>query len=59
MAVRVRRTALFAAYQLSVMLGIMLMPLALLLRRSVGVALPVRRVLDPVRRAYEHTSQAE
>lgn len=47
----VERATLFALYHLSIALGIVLMPLALLARRA-GVTLPVHRVIDRVGRAY-------
>ena len=35
------------------MLGILLLPLAVGLNRSVGVDIPLHRILTPLRRAYE------
>ncbi len=58
MVVRMQRTALFAVYQLSVMLGILLLPFALVLRRTVGIALPVHRVLDSVQTAMERDADS-
>jgi hypothetical protein len=47
-----RRGATFALYQVTVALGILLMPVALLARR-IGVTLPVNRLLDAANAAYE------
>ncbi len=52
MKARVRRTALFALYQASVVLGILLLPVALVMARA-GVALPLHRVVDSLGDAYE------
>ncbi|MDS0292741.1 hypothetical protein [Halogeometricum luteum] len=48
------RTATFALYQLTIALGILLMPVALLARR-VGVRLPVDRMVEAAGTAYERT----
>lgn len=50
----VRRVALFAVYQLTVLLGIALLPVALVTRR-LGVPLPLGRAVDGARAAYEST----
>lgn len=47
------RTAIFAAYQATVAMGILLLPVAVALHRTTGVRLPLHRVIDPVLRAYE------
>lgn len=52
MKATVHRAALFALYQVSVALGILLLPVALVLARA-GVALPVHRVVDSLGEAYE------
>ena len=39
------RTTLYALYQFSIALGILLLPIALVLRRA-GVVLPVHRVVE-------------
>jgi hypothetical protein len=52
---RVQRFALLAAYQLSIALGIVLLPIALAFRRF-GVMLPVHRFVDRVGDAYEQTA---
>jgi hypothetical protein len=49
------RAALYAVYQLSIVLGILLLPVALLLRRA-GVTLPVGRVVKRLGRAYANAS---
>ena len=50
---QLQRTTLFALYQSSVALGIMLMPIALLMRRTVGISIPLHRVLQVTARAYD------
>jgi hypothetical protein len=52
----VRRLALFALYQTTVALGILLLPVALLARRA-GINLPVGRVVETLGTAYEDTSE--
>jgi len=47
-----QRHSLFALYQLTVALGILLMPAALLARRA-GVRLPYGRIIESVAEAYE------
>lgn len=47
-----QRATLFALYQASIAVGIALLPVALLARR-VGVTLPVGRLVERLRRAYE------
>lgn len=49
------RTSIFALYQLTVALGIVLMPIALLARRA-GVKLPFRRIVETLGTAYENAS---
>jgi hypothetical protein len=48
---RMTRLALFALYQSSVALGILLLPVALVLRQA-GVTLPVHRVVERTENAY-------
>lgn len=55
METRLQSGLLFALYQLSLMFGILLMPLAFLTSRF-GVTLPVHRVVDRLGAAYERTS---
>jgi hypothetical protein len=52
----VRRATLFALYQFSIVLGILLLPLALLARRA-GVALPVHRLIERLGDAYQRTAR--
>lgn len=47
------RATLFALYQTSIVLGIVLMPIALLARRG-GVTLPIGRLVARLGRAYEN-----
>jgi hypothetical protein len=54
---RVQRFALLAAYQLSIALGIVLLPVAIAFRRM-GVVLPVHRFIDRVEDAYEGTARS-
>lgn len=51
-----RRASLFALYQLSVLLGIALLPLAVLTRRA-GVTLPVGRAVTRLGDAYEEAAE--
>ncbi|MFB6156911.1 MAG: hypothetical protein ABEJ34_03615 [Haloferacaceae archaeon] len=48
----VRRAGLLAAYQATVALGILLMPVALLVGQA-GVRLPVDRLVDALGTAYD------
>lgn len=50
-----QRAVLFALYQLSIALGITLLPLALVARR-VGVPLPLHRVIRRVGDAYDRAA---
>ncbi|WP_267639605.1 hypothetical protein [Haloarchaeobius amylolyticus] len=52
---RATQAALFALYQTSIALGIVLMPLALAMRRF-GVSLPVHRLVERFGGAYEETA---
>lgn len=54
MTSRVSHALLFALYQLSIALGIVLLPLALVARQA-GVTLPVHKLLETVGDAYENT----
>lgn len=51
----VNRLALFALYQVTVALGILLLPVALLARRA-GVNLPLGRLVGTLGEAYEDAS---
>jgi len=50
----IRRVTLFALYQLTVLFGIALLPVALVTRR-LGVPLPLGRAVDSTKAAYEAT----
>jgi hypothetical protein len=56
MITTLRRATLFALYQLTVLTGIALLPLALVVRRF-GVKLPIGRMVDAVGTAYEHVDE--
>ncbi len=47
------RTAVIAAYQAAIAVGILMLPLAVALQRTTGLRLPLHRVLGPALRAYE------
>lgn len=49
------RHTLFALYQLTVALGIVLLPLAMVMRRA-GLSLPIGRIVTVVGDAYENAS---
>jgi len=53
----VRRATLFALYQMSVLTGIALLPVALV-ARQLGVPLPIHRVVESLQRAYETTAES-
>jgi hypothetical protein len=53
-----RRAALLTAYQFTVVLGILLMPIALLARRA-GVTLPVGRLVRTLDDAYTEAADAD
>jgi len=50
----IQRATVFMLYQLSILSGIVLLPVAVAMRR-VGVTLPLHRVIDRVGDAYERT----
>lgn len=50
------RTVLFTLYQFSVIIGIILMPIALLARQS-GIVIPIHRIVDRFESAYEQFEQ--
>ncbi|WP_336003172.1 hypothetical protein [Halorientalis halophila] len=58
METRLHSGLLFALYQLSLMVGIALMPVALVVRRF-GFTLPIDRPIDRLRAAYERTRSEE
>ncbi|MFB6131380.1 MAG: hypothetical protein ABEJ28_11235 [Salinigranum sp.] len=51
-----QRTGLLVLYELTVALGILLMPIALLARHA-GVRLPVGRIVEAVGTAYRKTEE--
>lgn len=55
--IRPYRATLLALYQVTLLLGILMMPLALLTRR-LGIRLPVDRAIRSVKRAYEESQPA-
>lgn len=52
MITRLSNVALFALYQTTIALGLLLLPLAVAMKR-VGVSIPVHRLLMRVERNYE------
>lgn len=58
MKARLRRTTLFALYQLSVTVGIVLMPVALLTRKVSGMSIPIHRIIEELGDAYQRTKPA-
>lgn len=54
MRTSLQRATVFVLYQLSLLAGIVMLPVALLARR-VGVTLPIHRVVDRFGSAYERT----
>ncbi|WP_435154387.1 hypothetical protein [Haladaptatus sp. DFWS20] len=47
-----RRATLFALYQMSVLTGILLLPVAVMARR-VGVPFPMHRIMESIANAYD------
>lgn len=58
MIARLHRFALFALYQSTVAVGLLLLPFAIVMRR-VGLPLPVHRLIECAERAYEARSTEE
>jgi len=54
MTTRAHRAAMFALYQLTILFGILVMPIALLTRQA-GVSVPVHRIIGRMEAAYERT----
>lgn len=52
----VQRASLFVLYQLSIAIGILLLPIALLARQG-GITLPIHRVVDRLGKAYTNAGQ--
>lgn len=57
MAQRLYRATLLVLYQLSIALGIALLPIALLTRR-VGLPIPIHRVVQRLGAAYEKAAES-
>ena len=57
MRIRLQRATVFVLFQLSLLVGIVLLPMALAMRR-IGIVLPVHRVVDRLETAYERTKAA-
>lgn len=55
MATSLYRASVLALYQISVVLGIALLPVALAANRA-GISFPIGRVLDRLDSAYERTT---
>lgn len=53
MRTQLHRGVTYTAFQTSLMLAIALLPLALMVRRTTGVVLPLHRLVDRTRRAYD------
>ncbi|WP_458204798.1 hypothetical protein [Haladaptatus sp. NG-SE-30] len=51
-----RRATLFALYQMSVLTGILLLPVALVARR-VGVPIPMHRIVQSLEQAYDEATE--
>jgi len=56
MHTHLQRATVFVLYQLSLLTGIVLLPIALAMRK-VGLDLPVHRVVDRMNAAYEHADE--
>lgn len=52
MKTRLETLGLFVAYQLSLLTGLLLLPIAIL-ARHVGITIPIHRLIDPVHDAYQ------
>lgn len=57
MLARLSRLVLFGAYQLSIAIGIVLLPVALVARR-LGIPIPMHRAIAALGAAYERTDDA-
>ena len=58
MKARLHCATLLVLYQISVALGIVLLPVALFVHRVGGVALPIHRVIEGLGEAYERAEAA-
>lgn len=56
MATSLYRASVFALYQFSIVLGIALLPVALVANRA-GITLPVGRLVDRFDEAYQRASE--
>jgi hypothetical protein len=56
MVSRLHQATIFALYQMSVALGILLLPFALIARR-VGISLPVHKLVSRLGAAYEEAAE--
>ncbi|NKE36213.1 hypothetical protein GWG54_10365 [Natronococcus sp. JC468] len=56
MKTRAYHATLFALYQLSIVVGIFVMPLAMATRQA-GYTLPIHRLIETVGEAYDDVSQ--
>lgn len=56
MATSLYRALVFVLYQLSIVVGIALLPIALAANRA-GVSLPIGRLVDRLDTAYERTAE--
>jgi hypothetical protein len=55
MRTHIHRATVFMLYQLSLLTGIVMLPMALAMRKA-GVELPLHRVIERVGTAYEHAT---
>jgi hypothetical protein len=53
---RLSRFTLFALYQLTVLFGIAMLPIALVARQA-GIPLPINRLIERLHTAYEHSAE--
>jgi hypothetical protein len=56
MATRLYRASVFALYQFSIVLGIALLPVALVANRA-GISLPIGRLVERFETAYRRASE--
>lgn len=52
---RIQRAILLVLYQMTLLAGIMLLPVALITQRF-GFALPLHRMIEPVKESYEQVA---
>lgn len=53
-----QRTTLLALYQLSIAIGIALLPIAILARQG-GITIPIHRLVERIGQAYEQTQTSQ